>query len=94
MSAKPILVTGANGTVGRELVRVLAEAGAEVRAGLHRTDDFGPLLAGASSIVLDFDSPATLASACRGVGGGRGARRAPVDARRAARQRHTEPLAP
>ena len=68
MSAKPILVTVASGTVGRELVRVLAKAGAEVRAWLHRTDDLGPLPSGASSVVLDFDSPAALASACRGVG--------------------------
>jgi uncharacterized protein YbjT (DUF2867 family) len=68
MSAKPILVTGASGAVGRELVRVLAEAGAEVRAGLHRTDDLDPLPADTSSVVLDFDSPAALASACRGVG--------------------------
>jgi uncharacterized protein YbjT (DUF2867 family) len=68
MDMKPILVTGANGTVGRELVRLLAEAGAEVRAGRHRLDDSGALPAGARSVVVDFDSPATLDAACRGAG--------------------------
>lgn len=68
MSTRPILVTGASGTVGRELVRLLAGAGAEVRAGLHRAGDAGALPAGASPVVVDFDSPATLVAACRGAG--------------------------
>ena len=68
MSTRPILVTGASGTVGRELVRLLAGAGAEVRAGLHRTGDAGALPAGASPVVVDFDSPATLVAACRCAG--------------------------
>jgi uncharacterized protein YbjT (DUF2867 family) len=72
MSKKPILVTGASGTVGRELVRLLAEAGAEVRAGVHRGAGgaavTGALPEGVSAVELDFEAPATLAAACRGVG--------------------------
>ena len=59
----PILVTGASGTVGREVVRLLVEAGAEVRAGRHHAGDAGDLAAGALPVDVDFDSPATLDAA-------------------------------
>jgi uncharacterized protein YbjT (DUF2867 family) len=64
----PILVTGASGTVGREVVRLLVEAGAEVRASRHHAGDAGDLPAGALPVDVDFDSPATLDAACRGAG--------------------------
>jgi len=56
--AQIILVTGATGTIGREVVKELAKKGAAVRAGVHDQDKakamFGP------SIVLrsfDFENP-------------------------------------
>jgi uncharacterized protein YbjT (DUF2867 family) len=61
-----ILVTGATGHVGGELVRALLDRGAPVRA-LARGDG-GPV-AGAERVVGDLDHPASLAPALDGVTG-------------------------
>jgi uncharacterized protein YbjT (DUF2867 family) len=61
-----ILITGATGTVGRHLVRRLAQAGQPVRAmtrDLSRAG-FGP---GVTGVQADFDDPSTLAHAVAGV---------------------------
>jgi uncharacterized protein YbjT (DUF2867 family) len=68
MDARPILVTGAGGTVGGELVRLLAEAGADVRAGLHTMNPEVTLPAGVTPVPIDFEDPETLHAACRGAG--------------------------
>lgn len=65
---RPILVTGASGTVGREVVRLLSEAGAEVRAGAHRPRSDAPWPPSVREVVIDFESPATIAEACDGAG--------------------------
>ncbi len=58
--AEKILVTGATGKVGRELVRLLLEDGLEVKAGTRSptlaADLFGP---GAEVVELDYDVTAT-----------------------------------
>lgn len=59
-----ILVTGATGTVGTQLVRTLVQQGAPVRIGVHRQQ---PATAGAPCVPLDFDSAQTLAPALAGV---------------------------
>lgn len=62
-----ILVTGPTGNAGREVVRVLLERGATVRAGHHHPDDvrarFGDAVA---AVRLDLRDPATWAEAARG----------------------------
>ncbi|MFE6685643.1 SDR family oxidoreductase [Streptomyces sp. NPDC057743] len=60
-----ILVTGATGTIGRHLVRALAESGTRFRA-LVRNAAKGREL-GCECVVGDFDDPASMAAALRGV---------------------------
>jgi uncharacterized protein YbjT (DUF2867 family) len=62
-----IFVTGATGNVGRELVRVLAEAGEPVRALIRRDEDRARLPAGVDGVIGDLNQPETLAGALSGV---------------------------
>jgi uncharacterized protein YbjT (DUF2867 family) len=62
-----IFVTGATGNVGRELVRVLAEAGEPVRALIRREADQARLPSGVQGFVGDLDRPETLAAGLGGV---------------------------
>jgi uncharacterized protein YbjT (DUF2867 family) len=64
-----ILVTGATGNVGRELVRVLAEDGEEVMALIRRDEDRARLPAGVNRLVGDLNRPETIAPALSGVRG-------------------------
>jgi uncharacterized protein YbjT (DUF2867 family) len=61
-----ILVTGATGTVGRELVRLLAGRGEPVRA-MTRHPEKAALPAGVEVVPGDFDHPRSLADAATGV---------------------------
>ncbi len=60
-----ILVTGASGTVGSEVVKALGKTGAKVRAGFRTRAQNIP--SGVESVALDFDSPETVAAALMGV---------------------------
>ena len=60
-----ILVTGASGTVGSEVVKQLSAAGAKFRVMFRSKEDKAP--AGAEVAIADFSDPATLRSAMRGV---------------------------
>jgi uncharacterized protein YbjT (DUF2867 family) len=62
-----IFVTGATGNVGRELVRVLAEAGEPVRALIRRDEDRARLHDGAQGYVGDLNDPNTLEDGLDGV---------------------------
>ena len=63
-SSGRVLVTGAAGTVGRELVAMLVAAGALVRAGVHRRDDLVPEEdLDIDRVALDFAVPDTLLAA-------------------------------
>jgi uncharacterized protein YbjT (DUF2867 family) len=63
-----ILVAGATGNVGAELVRVLASAGEPVRA-LSRRPDSATLPAGVTAVGADLNEPDTLADALVGTRG-------------------------
>jgi uncharacterized protein YbjT (DUF2867 family) len=84
-----ILVTGATGNVGAELVGALAGAGEQVRALIRRDADRAMLPAGVDAFVGDLNQPETLAGAVEGVGaihllsGYEGMDRLLADARRA-----------
>jgi uncharacterized protein YbjT (DUF2867 family) len=59
-----ILVTGASGTVGTEVVRALVHRGVGFRAGVHAR----PLgVRGVESVTVDYDRPETLPAALQGV---------------------------
>ncbi|MFF4414522.1 NAD(P)H-binding protein [Streptosporangium sp. NPDC001559] len=62
-----ILVTGATGNVGRELVRELDEKGAEVRVLVRDLARAAALPARAERVVGDLEEPATLEPAFAGV---------------------------
>jgi uncharacterized protein YbjT (DUF2867 family) len=62
-----ILVTGATGNVGRELVRQLAEDGEEVAALIRRDEDRARLPAGVRGVVGDLNAPQAWAPALSGV---------------------------
>jgi len=61
-----ILVTGATGTVGRQLVNELVTAGADVRA-LSRTPERAGLPSGVEVVAGDLGRPETLPSALQGI---------------------------
>jgi uncharacterized protein YbjT (DUF2867 family) len=63
-----ILVTGAGGTVGSEVVRQLQSAGATFRAAYHSADKAAAAKAkGIDAVAIDYDKPETLRDALRGV---------------------------
>jgi uncharacterized protein YbjT (DUF2867 family) len=67
--AKTILVTGATGTVGKEVVKQLSAKGQTIRAAARSANDdktFGNLN-GVQVVQLDYETPASLALAFKGV---------------------------
>ena len=62
-----ILVTGATGNVGRELVRQLAEGGEEVVALIRRDEDRARLPSGVHGVVGDLNRPQPWAPTLSGV---------------------------
>jgi uncharacterized protein YbjT (DUF2867 family) len=64
-----IVVTGATGNVGRELVAQLATAGQPVRAIVRRNEDGASFPPGAEAFVGDLNRPGTLREALAGASG-------------------------
>jgi uncharacterized protein YbjT (DUF2867 family) len=63
-----ILVTGATGTVGREVIKQLSAAGQSVRALIHSPEKAAAMQGrNVASVVGDFTKPATLRAALSGV---------------------------
>ena len=60
-----ILITGASGTVGREVVKALDGRGVRIRAGYRSHPQKVP--AGVESVALDYDRPETIRPALEGV---------------------------
>lgn len=52
-NSEPILVTGANGFVGRVVCAALLAGGIQVRAGVRRKEAFNQVCSGADPIILD-----------------------------------------
>lgn len=64
-----ILVTGAGGNVGGELVRVLASKGRPARALVRPGREAPPLPAGVTAVPGDLNDPSSLSTALAGVDG-------------------------
>jgi uncharacterized protein YbjT (DUF2867 family) len=64
-----ILVTGATGNVGGEVVRALVRAGEEVRGLIRRDSDRSRLPTGVEAVVGDLNRPGTVTAALAGVRG-------------------------
>jgi uncharacterized protein YbjT (DUF2867 family) len=65
-----ILVTGATGNVGTELIKELSTRGAIFRAGVHSnksSNKIGTISSRVQLIETDYDKPETLRRACEGV---------------------------
>ena len=68
MAASPILVTGATGTIGSEVIKQLVEAGEPVRALIRdgaKAKHFDPQV---EVVIADLSEPETLIAAFHGVG--------------------------
>jgi uncharacterized protein YbjT (DUF2867 family) len=63
----PILITGATGNVGRELVRILHQKGQAVRAAVISPDEAQQLPADVPWVQFDFTDPTTYSAAFDGV---------------------------
>ncbi len=66
--ARPVLVTGATGRVGRAVVDLLVDAGVPVRALTHRPEAAATLPAGLDIVTGDLTMPESLDAALQGVG--------------------------
>ena len=66
--SKPILVTGATGTIGRDVARLLSENGVSVRAGVRdqakARKQFGSNIA---LVPFDFENEKTFSEALEGI---------------------------
>ncbi len=63
-----ILVTGASGTVGSEVLKQLREQGADVRAAFHSAEKAARAKTqGVYTVVLDYADRASTAAALKGV---------------------------
>jgi uncharacterized protein YbjT (DUF2867 family) len=62
-----ILITGASGSVGKEVLKAVAANGAEHRAMYRSAAEAAKAAAGTATVIADFAKPETLAAALRGV---------------------------
>jgi uncharacterized protein YbjT (DUF2867 family) len=62
-----ILVTGASGNVGREVLKQLSQAGHQVRAAYQTPQKAAEAPAGVETTIVDFNRPDTLSAALNGV---------------------------
>ena len=62
-----ILITGASGNVGSEVLRQAVAAGLKVRAAYQTPDKAAKAPSGVETALVDFSKPATLAPALKGI---------------------------
>src|SRR5437763_17222805 len=62
-----ILITGASGNVGSEVLKQTAAAGLDVRAACLSADRASAAPRGVETIVLDYQKPETIRQALRGI---------------------------
>ena len=62
-----ILITGASGNVGKEVLKQAAASGAEVRAAFHSANKAAMAPSGIEIATVDYDQPETLLAALKGI---------------------------
>lgn len=62
-----ILITGASGNVGREVVKQIAQTGVQVRAAYQSVSKAAAAPSGVQLVTLDYNEPATVRAALNGV---------------------------
>jgi len=62
-----ILVTGASGNVGREVLKQISQGGHQVRAAYQTSQKAAEAPAGVETTIVDFNRPGTLSAALNGV---------------------------
>jgi uncharacterized protein YbjT (DUF2867 family) len=62
-----ILITGASGNVGREVLRQAAAAGLKLRAAYQTADKAAQAPAGVETVLMDYGKPETLRAAFHGI---------------------------
>lgn len=62
-----ILITGASGNVGREVLKQIAETGVPVRAAFQSPDKAGAVPPGVEIVIMDYNQPETVRAALKGV---------------------------
>ena len=62
-----ILITGASGNVGKEVLKQAAVSGAKVRAAFHSASKAAMAPSGVEIATVDYDQPETLLAALKGV---------------------------
>jgi uncharacterized protein YbjT (DUF2867 family) len=62
-----ILITGASGNVGREVVKQALAVGLNIRATFRSADVAAKAPAGLEGVIMDYDQPETIRAALHGV---------------------------
>jgi uncharacterized protein YbjT (DUF2867 family) len=62
-----ILITGASGNVGREVLKQIAASGAKVRAAFQSASKAAAAPSGVEIVTMDYNQPQTLQAALKGV---------------------------
>jgi uncharacterized protein YbjT (DUF2867 family) len=62
-----ILITGGSGNVGKEVLKQIAQTGAQVRAGFQSAGKAAAAPSGVEIVTVDYDQPETLRAALQGV---------------------------
>src|SRR5215472_7534804 len=62
-----ILITGASGNVGREVLKQISQAGHKVRAAYQSPQKAAEAPTGVETAIVDFNQPDTLRAALNGI---------------------------
>jgi len=62
-----ILITGASGNVGKEVLKQIAATGAKIRAAFQTVSKAAAALSGVEVVTMDYNQPQTLQAALKGV---------------------------
>src|SRR6266481_2293605 len=62
-----ILITGASGNVGKEVLKQIARTGAQVRAAYQTVSKAAAAPSGVEIVTMDYNEPASLQTALKGI---------------------------